>query len=315
MKQSCIGVVGLTGQSVFMKVEELPRVGETVKCKEIFREAGGKGHNQAMASAAFGTACVFVSAVGADSFGESSRENLKSGKVDAILIPKASPTAYATILTDSGGDNMVAVYPGAANELTKEDILSAKVKNSLEKCDLLLTQMELQEECLEALLDISVESSIPIILNPAPAKRLAPDLLNQFYLITPNEEEAKVMLGIPPHTRMTPLELGRAVQEAGVQRAVITLGSDGAILVTAKEVRHYAPYKVSPVMDTTGAGDIFNGALASRIALGESLEKAVIFAIVAAGLSVTKKGACSSIPTKEEVEQVIPFYPIGGVYE
>ena len=315
MRKPYIGVVGLTGQSVFMKVDHLPRVGETVKSKELFTEAGGKGHNQAVACSRLGSDCVFIGAVGSDFWGQVCKEDLVSRGVEAVLMEKVTGTACAFIMTDDKGDNIVSVYTGASRELTMEDIRSEVIWRQLKKCDLLLAQMELPEDCLQELVDLSKERSIPLLLNPAPAKELEPEFINRFYAITPNEEEAKILLGITPNTKMTPLELGEAMLEVGIQRAVITLGGDGALLVDFNEIRHFPPYKISKVIDTTGAGDTFNGALASCIAQSMSMAEAVEFAIVAAGLSVTKKGACNSIPTEEEVKQAIVSYRVGRVYE
>lgn len=311
MRKPYIGVLGLTGQSIFMRVEQLPRVGETVKSKELFTEAGGKGHNQAVACSKLGADCVFISAVGSDAWGQVCKDDLVSRGVETVLMEKEMGTACAIIMTDDKGDNIVSVYPGASMELTKEDIRSERAWKRLKNCDLLLAQMELPKECLQELLELSKEISIPLLLNPAPAKKLASVYINQFYAITPNEDEAKILLGITPDTNMTPLELGEAMVEAGVQRAVITLGGNGALLVESKKIRHFLPLKVSKVIDTTGAGDTFNGALASCIAQSMSMDEAVEFAIVAAGLSILKKGACSSIPTEEEVKQAIGFYRVG----
>lgn len=302
MKKPCVGVVGLTGQSIFMQVEHLPRLGETIKCKGLFTEAGGKGHNQAVACAKLGTNSIFVGAVGIDAWADSCRAALEKDNVKTILHEKDTSTACAVIMTDEKGNNHVAVYPGAAELLAQNDILTGDAKKYLKDCNMLLTQLELPDDCLQAVLKLAEENHIPVILNPAPAKIIEPKLLRKFYTITPNEEEAKVLLGISPETLMSPQQIGKALQQTGIQAAVVTLGENGALLVTPQEIRHFLPYKVLEVVDTTGAGDTFNGALASRFAEGDSIHAAVEFAVVASGLSVTRKGACSSIPSKEEIK-------------
>ena len=302
-KPPVVGVAGLTGYSVFMQMQRLPAVGQTVRCNNLFTELGGKGHNQAAACARLGVPTCFAGAIGQDDWGYQCKVALKADGIVPLLIEtKRAATAFGLIQTDADGQNTVSVYPGAAQYFRLTDLLPAALK-LLRQCKLLLIQAELGKNHVIEMLRFGEEAEIPVILNPAPAISLEKDLLARFYAITPNENEAKFLTGLPLEADCPPEKLAHALAQAGARRAVITLGKKGAVIMENGTVCYVKPYPVSYVSDTTGAGDTFNGALAVGIIEGKTLFEAVRFAAVASGLSVTKKGALSSIPYRAEVDR------------
>lgn len=296
-----VGVIGLTGQSAFFAAERLPRAGETVRCSSLFFEPGGKGHNQAIACARLGVDCVFVGAIGRDAQGAACEQALKAQGVTPLLIYKDSPTAFASITTAANGDNCVHVYAGASALLTPDDLLSAPVAEALAACNVLLVQNELDRACLDAAVRLGRRLGAKILYNPAPAQPETAELLLACWAVTPNEEEAKRMAGLAPDSPISGPELVCYLQKAGVRRAAVTLGGDGVLIADREGCTHLPPYHAGEAIDTTGAGDTFSGALAAGIAAGRSFRQAARLALVAAGISVTRYGAASSIPTRSEV--------------
>lgn len=300
-KRGKVAVVGLTGQSAFLQTEYFPRPGETVSCHGLFFEPGGKGHNQAIACRRTGTGTLFISAVGEDANGESCRAALCREGIETCLIKKEAPTAFAVITTAADGENVVEVYGGAAGELRKGDLERKDVREGIQSCDYLLLQNELPEGCLETAIDIARDSGVSVILNPAPAGNLEPSLLSRCRIVTPNYGEAKQLAGFGPEEEPSAERLARFFRESGVENTVITMGSRGALLITKSLCRMVPAFSAGPVVDTTGAGDTFNGVLAGMLAGGASLEQAVSTAATAAGISVTRAGAAGSIPAMAEI--------------
>jgi len=297
-----VGVIGLAGQSAFMAAESFPAPGETVSCRELFFELGGKGYNQAIACARMGVETVFVGAVGADSDGEACRKELEQEGIIPCLVEKDVHTAYAVITTRADGENTVAVFNGAAKCLTGEDLRTDSVYRELQKCDYFLLQNELSAECLQAAFALARELGIPVIFNPAPAGGIPRELLAVSALVSPNLGEAKQLLGCPPEEELTDKKLQHMLETCGIHRAVVTMGGKGALLIEDGASVMVPAASCGPVTDTTGAGDTFSGTLAGALALGKTLEQAARIAAVAAGISVTKPGAAGSIPTAEERE-------------
>lgn len=304
MEHACVGVIGLTGQSAFMQTERLPIPGQTVACQGLLFEPGGKGHNQAVACARMGADTVFVGAVGLDAWAHSCEQALLKQGIRPFLAQKPEPTAFAVITTASDGENTVMVYQGASRCLAPVDILQA-AGGALRRCSLLLTQLEIDKACLRAILTLAEQTGARVVLNPAPAYPLPPWVVKACWLFTPNEEEANVLAGVPQGAGLSPSELARALRAVGITRAVVTLGAKGALLLSPEKDVLLPTYRVTPV-DTTGAGDTFNGALAAALARGQELEQAARFAAAAAALCVTKRGAAGSIPTLKQVNEL--FY-------
>ena len=307
---SKIGVIGLGGQSAFLSAAHFPAPGETVSCRDLFFEPGGKGYNQAIACARMGVETVFVGAVGKDDNAAACRKDLMRQGVIPCLVEKKIPTAYAVIMTDKNGENTVSVFPGAAKALTPEDLRSEQVLAQLRDCSHLLLQNELTPECLLEACRLGRELHIPVIFNPAPAGNIPREALECSALITPNYGEAKQLAGFGETEHPTGEALAERFAEQGIYNAVITMGGDGAILMEQGKISAIPAFSAGTAVDTTGAGDTFNGFLTGALALGKPLQEAAKLAAVAAGISVTRPGAAGSIPTMSEIEKYRKFVKI-----
>ncbi len=273
---SKIAVIGMVGNSAFMPVAHFPACGETVAAKDVHFEPGGKGYNQAVAAARCGAEVSFLGAVGTEGF-ESIRDFALAEGITPVLVQKPGQTAFATIITDAGGANCVTVYQGPA--LTKEDVeaFAAYIANA----DVLLLNNEVPEEVNVRAMEIAKAKGVKVILNPAPARETCPYILENADLLTPNEHET--------------------VGLEHLDNLVITLGEKGSFLKQRGEI--IPAVSSGKVVDTTGAGDTFNGALAVKLAQGADLKSAAEFAAIAAGISVTRPYAVTSIPTMAELKQ------------
>lgn len=297
-----VAAVGLGGQSVFLGVEHFHAPGETVRADSIYTEPGGKAYNQAVAAARLGAPALFIGAVGDDKSGRSCRDFLDSEGVSSRLqVCPSEGTAYACILTDKLGDNRVTVYRGAADRLSGEFVRSCR--GAVSECSVLLLGLECPMEAAVAALELGEELGIYTILNPAPARRLDPMLLRRFDLITPNAQEAAMLLGLE---NAEPSALCAALHAAGIAQAVVTLGADGALLYAGGAGLKYPAVRCKAA-DTTGAGDCFNGALAARLAAGEDLTQAVGYAVAASSLSVTRSHVMTALPSAEAVRAAYTY--------
>lgn len=303
MKNTNIVVVGSINMDLVVQTEKMPTVGETVMGNSFAAVPGGKGANQAVAASRLGAQVSMIGCVGDDAYGRTLLEHLRNEALDTSHIAEVSgvSTGVALIQVNKNGDNSIVVVPGANGALTRETILSAEEK--IRQADVLLVQLEIPLTAVEAALEIAHAHGVTTILNPAPAVSLPATLLEKVRLLTPNETEAAILSGLPE---------GEGVERtvAAVQallpngNAIVTHGSQGA---------YYAPSAVgSPVhvpacsvqaVDTTAAGDCFNAAVAVQIGEGRSVEEAIAFAARAAAISVTRFGAQTSLPTREEVER------------
>ena len=292
-----IGAIGLGGESVFLSVDPFHAPGETLQARGLFIEAGGKAYNQAVAAARLGANVCFFGAVGADPGGTLCRQVLEQEGITPVLqtIPGAN-TAYACILTDRNGENQVTVSRGAADLLSAEFLY--RQEPVLSRCTHLLLGLECPMGATAAALEIAKKHGIFTILNPAPAIPLEPDFLRSFDLITPNQQEAAVLLGLN-HTP-EPEELARLLRGAGLTNAVVTLGSKGSLLVSDAQQLVFPALSVTAV-DTTGAGDTFNAALAVALSRGRSMAEAIEFATNASAWSVGRKHVLESLPTAAEL--------------
>lgn len=296
-----IGVIGLGGQSAFLSVHRFPAPGETVSCGGLFFEPGGKGYNQAVACARMGVETVFIGAVGKDDNASACREDLMRQGVIPCLIEKEIPTAFAVIMTDRSGENTVSVFPGGAKALQPEDLHSEAVYAQLEECTCLLVQNELETACLLEACRIGQALRIPVIFNPAPAGNIPREALLSSALITPNYGEAKHLAGFSEDAQPTGRELAAQFRQQGIFNAVITLGSQGALVMEQGEIFEIPAFSYGQAVDTTGAGDTFNGFLTAALSLNKDLRESAKLAAIAAGIAVTRPGAAGSIPQKEEV--------------
>ncbi len=287
-----IGAVGLAGMSVFLQVDHFHLPGETIHAHHLYSEMGGKAINQAVAARRMGVEATFFGAVGQDENGRLCQEFLMQEGLTPCLewLPEV-PSAYACILTDKDGENRVSVFAGAAAHLSAEFIWTQA--SQICACNLLLLGLECPWEATLAALELALAHEIPVILNPAPAKKLPLELLRKCSLLTPNAQEAATLLDIPQDASLD--HLCEALSQQNFPTTVVTLGSRGAMLWDGNTATLYKAPSVTAV-DTTGAGDCFNGALAAALCQGLSLDAAVQVAVYASALSVQKHYVMPSLP-------------------
>lgn len=291
-----IVVVGSLNIDVIVKAKRPPVMGETILGEEVHFLPGGKGANQAVAAARLGAEVHMVGAVGTDPFGDLLLSNLQESGVSTKYVKKVAGTAtgLASILL-ANGDNSIIVVPGANSHCQPEDL--EKMEEVLKEADVVLLQLEIPLKTVVFAVKRAKELGKHVVLNPAPARELPLELFQSVDTITPNETELKTLIGEEdPDTGM------KRLIDLGVSQVVTTLGSKGAIYLTKDgDVSEVPAYPVK-VVDTTGAGDAFNAGIAVALGEGKEIADAVSFAMKAAALSVTKLGAQTGMPTREEIE-------------
>lgn len=299
-----ITVVGSFVMDMIGTVDKFPLEGETVIGKTLKTFPGGKGANQAVAAARLGGKVNMIGMVGKDDFGNTFKSLFKDENIDIthVLTSETEPTAVGLIQINGLGENKIVVIPGANYEYSIEDL--EEVREVLKNSNLVITQLELKHEVTFKLIRICHELNVPLILNPAPAIEIPKEYLEKITYLTPNETELEILTGIRVHSMESVKEATRKLLDLGVKNVIGTLGSKGAIIGNNNGFQHIEGYKVD-VVDTVGAGDSFNGALAYCIVEGYSLPEAVKYANAVGALAVTKHGAIPSLPRKEEVEELI----------
>ena len=265
---------------------------------------GGKGANQAVAAARLGGKVTFVTKVGNDLFGNQTIGVLKKEGIDTrnVVKDETLPSGVALITVNSSGENNIVVAPGSNGNLLAEDIPANHFSPGSFK--ILLLQLEIPIMTVEYAALTAAENGIKVILNPAPAQKLHDYLLKHTWLITPDETEAGILTGIKVHNESTADNAATAFLKKGIKNVIITMGEKGAY-VKSDEFTGMIPGIKVEAIDTTAAGDVFNGALAVALAEGKGLKDSVIFANKAAAISVTREGAQPSLATREEVEQFL----------
>jgi ribokinase len=293
-------VVGSTNMDMVVKTTHIPVPGETVLGGSFFMNPGGKGANQAVAVARLGGDVIFVSKTGNDVFGKQSFQLFEDEGINTayILSDDEVPSGIALITVDETGQNSIVVAQGANANLFPEDIQRALPE--IEKCAIVLLQLEIPMPTVEFLVEFASKKGTKVILNPAPAARLSDAVLQHIDIITPNESEASILSGIPVTDFESAKKAALAINALGVKTVIVTLGPIGALILDQGEF-HLVPAKVVETVDTTAAGDVFNGALAVALAERKSIVDAVGFACEAAAFSVTRLGAQLSIPYRNEL--------------
>ncbi|MEV5029467.1 ribokinase [Paenibacillus sp. LPE1-1-1.1] len=298
MTKPKITVIGSMNIDMVTETDIMPNQGETIFGSVFSSFTGGKGANQAVACARLGAQVTMIGCVGEDHFAKQLMEDLEKEGIDTTnvkTVPHIS-TGIATI-TLCDNDNRIIVIPGANHSLHPNDILD--LKEIIANSDMVLLQQEIPFDTVETAIRLANELDIPVLLNPAPAIKLPKELLEQVHMITPNEFELAILLGVDDKQERTYEQL----LDLYPHRIVMTGGSKGAFYKTAgSEIIHEQGRTVEAV-DTTGAGDTFNGALAVKLSEGASLDEAVKFAVAASALSVTKLGAQSGMPLRPDVER------------
>lgn len=293
-------VIGSTNTDMVIKTDHLPRRGETVLGGTFFMNPGGKGANQAVAAARLGVSVTFICKTGNDIFGHQSYQLLEEEGIDTsyVFSDIRNPSGVALITVDDNGENCIVVASGANANLLPEDL--EKAEDIINNSDIVLMQLEIPIETVEYVARVASAKSKKVILNPAPAQNLSKELLGHLFLITPNETEAEMLSGIHIKDMESAKEAAIKIGKSGVENVVITLGSKGALVYGDGKFYEINAYKVKAV-DTTAAGDVFNGALCAAILEGQTLEMAVQFACKAASISVTRYGAQESAPYRNEI--------------
>src|ERR1035437_4346503 len=297
---SRIIVIGSSNTDMVIKTEKLPAPGETILGGIFLMNPGGKGANQAVASARLGGKVTFITKRGNDLFGNQAVGLLMREGIDTQFIVKdlEFPSGVALITVDSRWENSIVVAPGSNGRLSEDDIPTSVFENT--KFDILLLQLEIPIKTVEYSAITASEQGIKVILNPAPACKLPDRLLQNTWLITPNETEAEAITGTEITDISSAYRAAVLIQQKGVKNVIITLGEMGAYIKSANFTGLVPGIKVTPV-DTTAAGDVFNGALAVALSEEKDLQEAVAFANKAAAISVTRLGAQASAPYRSEV--------------
>lgn len=300
MNKKKIFVIGSCNTDMVIKGDRLPTPGETVIGGTFLMNPGGKGANQAVAAARQGGHVTFIAKTGNDVFGRQSLElyNSEGVNIDLILSDSKNPSGVALIMVNSDGENCISVASGSNANLLPKDI--EKFKTQIGSAHLILMQLEIPIETVEYVSELAFEKNIPVILNPAPARSLPEKLLKGLFLITPNESEAEILSGIKVKDYEKAKEAADVISGKGVSNVVITMGALGAFV---KEGNNYfeIPARKVTAVDTTAAGDCFNGTLCVGLSEGKSIVESVKLAVKASGLCVQKMGAQSSIPYKKEL--------------
>lgn len=299
-----IVVIGSSNTDMVVKTSHLPVGGETVLGGDFFMNAGGKGANQAVAASRYGNRVVFVAKTGDDLFGHQVRESMTQDGIvtDYVFVDKEHPSGVALITVNKEAENCIVVASGANAHLTPADIDTAA--EEIRGAHVVLMQLETPISTVTYAAQMAANAGVPVILNPAPApvEQLSDELLHNLFLITPNKSEASRISGINIKDMESAQRAAKAIYDMGPKNVIVTLGSDGSLVYDGAMFMRVEALKVDAV-DTTAAGDTYNGVLASVLAEGRSLIDAVREANVAAAISVTRMGAQPAAPTREEIMQ------------
>tara|TARA_B100000989_G_scaffold294250_1_gene273028 strand:- start:3706 stop:4635 length:930 start_codon:yes stop_codon:yes gene_type:complete len=301
-----IVVIGSSNVDMIIRGDRIPKPGETIIGGKFYKAAGGKGANQAVAAARAGGRVTFLSRVGNDVFGQEAIQGYRNDKINVnyVKVDHTESTGIALILVDSKGENCISVASGANMKLDKSDIKDATIE--LDNADVVLMQLETPIETIEYIIKSLKNKQVKTILNPAPALKISDDLLAHLTIITPNETEVELLTGVIVNDEKDALKASKILLDKGVKNVIITMGKKGAFLHSELGSILIPSFEVN-ALDTTAAGDTFNGAFAVAVAEGKALEDAVKYANAAAAISVTKMGAQPSIPLKNEIENFLSY--------
>ena len=301
-----ITVLGSFVADLSFRTRNVPGWGETVLGSDFRVGPGGKGSNQAVAAARLGSKVAFISKLGRDTFGEMARHTYQQEGIDARFVFESTeyPTGGAAVLVDDvRGENAIVVVPGACFEVTPAEIDEARAR--IADSAVFLTQLEMRIESVAHSLKVARELGVPTILNPAPALPVPETIFAMCDYLTPNECEAAALTGLPVTSVAEAERAAEALLARGARNVVLTLGAQGAFVKNAKLTQHVPAVDAGPVVETTGAGDAFNGGFAVALAEGKDIVSAARFACAVAGISVTRHGTALSMPTREEVDALL----------
>ena len=297
-----IVVIGSSNTDMVVRAKKLPLPGESIMGGDFFMNQGGKGANQAVAAARLGGNVTFIGKLGDDVFGHKAMQTFENEHINTefVFTDDYVPSGVALISVDQYGQNSIVIAPGSNSNLTIDDIDNSI--DAINSADIMLIQLETPIETVEHAIQLTANKGIRVILNPAPAQRLSAEVLKDLYIITPNEVEARLLTGVEVIDENSIDLAATYLRNAGVKNVIITLGSKGAY-IKSETVSQMVPAPTVIAVDTTAAGDTFNGALAVAIAEGLPIEEAVRFANIAASLAVKGLGAQTSIPDRNQVNE------------
>ncbi|WP_028028355.1 ribokinase [Gemmobacter nectariphilus] len=300
-----IVILGIFVADTVYRAERMPKMGETLMGQGFFLGPGGKGSNQSVAAAMAGGQVAFLTRLGQDAFAGIARDIwAKAGVVPVVREDPDSYTGAAFIFLQEGtGANAIIVSPGAAGRISVADIEAEAARIAAAR--VFVTQMEQPLPPAARALQIARAGGALTVLNPAPAADLPADVIALCDLLTPNETEAEALSGIPVSDPASATAAAAALLARGAGAVVVTLGAQGALYHDAQRTLHVPPMSAGPVLDTTGAGDAFNGGLAVALAEGQPLERALRFATATAALSVTRMGTAAAMPSRAEIDALL----------
>jgi ribokinase len=298
-----IVVVGSINMDLVVSAERMPLAGETVTGTSFQQHPGGKGANQAVAIARLGHEVRMIGRVGSDPLGEELLQSLRQAGVDISGVKKvAGSSGVAVVVVSDNGQNCIIVTPGANAQLSPDDL--EEHREHIRSAAAVLTQVEIPLETVQRLAQICREEAVPLILDPAPARSLPPDLIRLVTWFTPNETEAAFYLR-DSGSAANPAEIVQTLQALGAANVILKRGEQGFQLVTSDGKVESGTAHVVRAVDTTAAGDAFNGAFATALVRGRSPIDSATFATAAAAISVTRHGAQPSMPTLDEVTRLL----------
>ncbi|OFX61653.1 MAG: ribokinase [Bacteroidetes bacterium GWB2_41_8] len=300
MQPKKILVVGSSNTDMVIKTNNFPAPGETILGGRFLMNAGGKGANQAVAAVRLGGLVTFVGKIGDDIFGKQAVQQLEDEgiNVDFVAVDPENPSGVAMITVDRKGENSIVVAPGSNGTLNPADF--DKSLTELDESEFVLMQLEIPIPTVEHIARMATQKHKKVALNPAPAAQLSDELLKNLYIITPNETEAELLTGIKVTDQQSALKAATQLHEKGVEVVIITMGAAGAFLFVNGSSEIIPAPKVEAV-DTTAAGDTFNGALVVALSEGKTIQESITFANKAAAISVTRIGAQASVPYRKEI--------------
>jgi len=300
-----IVVLGVFVADTTHRADRMPNMGETLLGKSFALGPGGKGSNQAVAAGLAGADAHIITRIGEDAFGDMATGMWeRSGVTPAVTRMTDQPTGCAFIfIDDASGDNAIIITPGAAGTINPTDLDDQR--DLIASADIFMTQLEQPMDAAIRGLELAREAGVTTLLNPAPAADLPDGMIALCDIITPNETEAEMLTGQSVETIEDAKAAAQILREKGVGTVILTLGARGALLVDAERELHVPAFSLGPVVETTGAGDAFNGGFAAALAEGQSIEAALCFGCATAGISVTRAGAAASMPTRSEIEAAL----------
>jgi ribokinase len=302
MNNKSVAVLGSYVADLAFRIDRLPTWGETRMGQSFNLGPGGKGSNQAVAAARAGANVAFITKLGKDAFGDIARSLYHAEGIDTqYIFTSPNPTGAAAILIDAAkGENAIIVVPGACFELNPAEVDQAT--DRIAASSIFVTQLELSLPTVEHGLRLAHTHGVPTVLNPAPATTLPDSIYPLCDYLTPNETEAAALTGIPVTDLASAEKAATALLALGVRNVILTLGAQGALIKNYALTRHIPAVDAGAIVETTGAGDAFNGGLATALAEGMDLVEATKFACAVAGISVTRPGTAPSMPHRAEID-------------